>query len=270
MTSSLAPLNTSDKNLVSIRVGESDNFAHTPMFSQDHSLVLFSEDFNNVFTTDRFLTSISASDFDVMVSRSDGFGQDTRLQLSGTQAFPSVTSGGVRVVYGSYVDGAMHLLMAPIVAFAPVKGTAQANNGVQTAAAMKVTDGSGSFVSIPSGAFVAFPQGTAQEIEVSTPVQPVETAQLPANIADIPVVRTIGPEGSSFNPAATLNVAYTDAEIRGLEESGLRVFRMNPVSGAFDQEVTAGIARDPGKNRITFPVGVSGTYGIGASAHDVK
>jgi hypothetical protein len=263
--SSLAPIDANDSNLIAVRAGDSDNFAHSPTFSQDNSLLFYEEDFNNVFANNRFFDTFPLGDFDIMISNADGSGDDFRLAMPGNQAFTSSTPAGIRILYDGDVAGMMHLFMSSIEVLTTVSGTDLGDNDVITTVPQEAEDGSGTVVTIPTATTINFPDGEVQQIQVLTPVNPVEPIQLPPEVEAIPVLRDFGPDGTTFNPAITVTITYTDAEILGLNENALRVFRFNPVSGVYDDEVTEGIVRDPANNRISFSVDHFSVYGLGGS-----
>jgi hypothetical protein len=265
--SSLAPTSASDSNVVAIMTSESSLFAHIPTFSQDKSLVIYAQDYNNIFQNSRFFSTFPYSDMDIMISNSDGSGGDYRLEQPGNQGFPSSTAGGIRIVFVSAApSGAMHLFMSSIEVVTQVAGTSLPNNDVVTTAPQEATDGSGTTVTVPADTTIDFPDGAPQEIQVLTPVNPVEPVQLPPDVVAIPVLRDFGPDGTQFNPAITVTISYTDAEVEGLDENALRVFRFNPATQLYDDEVTTGIVRDTVNNRISFSVDHFSTYGLAAVA----
>ncbi|MFA6240471.1 MAG: thrombospondin type 3 repeat-containing protein, partial [Candidatus Hydrogenedentales bacterium] len=246
------------------RSKESGNFAHTPVFSQDKGLVLYSEDWQNVFTDSAYLQSVAIADFDVMIAYSDGFEADQRLQVAGNQMMPVPTRGGTRLLYLRDVGGVMHLMATTLEVARAIGGTQFGDNDVLVTAQQTAADGSGTSVLLAEGTAVDFPTGEPQEIQIETPVDPVETAQLPDAVDAIPVVRTFGPDGTTFSPPLSVTVSYTDAEVAGLDEPNLKIFKFNTGSGKFDIEITDIISRDLVNNTITFALASFSTYGLGA------
>lgn len=265
-TSSLAPLSAADANLVAIRTKESDNFAHTPVLSQDTSLVLFSEDWNNVFTDRAFFESMALADFDVMIGNSDGFEADQRLEEPGNQLMPVPSRGGTRIVYLRDVAGVPHLMAATLEVARAIGGTQLGNNDVLVTVQQTAADGSGTSVLLAEGTTVNFPDGAPQEIQIETPVSIVEPGQLPGEVDALPVVRDFGPDGTEFSPPLAVTVSYTDAEVQGLDEPNLKIFRFTTATGKFDEEITEILSRDLDGNTITFLLSGFSTYGLGAEA----
>jgi len=281
-----------DRKLVPIRTTESDNFAATPCFSQDKSLVFWTEDFNNKFRDSDFFGSLAQADCDIMLSLSDGSAPDIRIQRPGNQVAPVAFPGGVRLLYVSDVGGVTHLYVTTLeVASAmpvdtqPLPGggtTAEIDgqpvtlpftlteNAVQMITPLLVPDASGTSITLPAQQVVNFPAGAPQQIQISTPIDPVSVPELPPEIDAIPVVREFGPEGTQFYPPIRITISYTDAEVAGMDESSLRVFMFNPATGIYDIEVTAGLVRDLAHNTIAFPVEHFSKYGLaGKIAEDV-
>lgn len=289
--SSLAPTSTADPNVIAIRTNETvDNFAHVPIFSQDNSLVLFTEDWNNIFTDSDFFGTLAIADFDVMLSNSDGSGVDIRFAEPGNQFISSVTPGGIRVVYLTGAGTDMELYMTSLETETDVAGDDVSNTTIQvdTGEGMEnvqlgdnalqipvsapdpvvVGDASGTAVVLPPGQVIDFPPGTPQAISVTTPVNPVEPVQLPANapVDAIPVVREFGPTGTNFYPPIVITITYTDAEVAGLVESSITPYLFNTLTGAFDIRVNESdiVERNAAENYIKFRVSHFSTYGLGA------
>lgn len=261
--STLAPTSRNDVRLVSIRSLESDNFAHTPVFSQDKSIVLFSEDWNNLFTDSAYLQSMQIADFDVMIANADGFEADQRLQQAGNQMMPVPTRGGTRILYLRDIGGVSHVMATTLEVSRAVGGTQLGNNDVLVTEQQTAADGSGTSVLLAEGTTVNFPNGEPQAIQIETPVNIVNPDQLPDAVDAIPVVRDFGPDGTTFNPALAVTVSYTDAEVQGLDEAHLKIFKFNTVTSKFDIEITDIISRDTDKNTITFALTSFSTYGLG-------
>ncbi|MBI5092821.1 MAG: hypothetical protein HZB26_10315 [Candidatus Hydrogenedentes bacterium] len=277
--SSLAPTTTSDPNMVAIRTTESANFAHTPFFSQDGSLVFYCEDFNNVFENNNFFATVAVADFDVMISKSDGSGSDIRLTASGNQFAPIPFPGGTRLLYlRDVAPGRLNMFVTTLEMSGPISGTVvgadQAGTGtndgindIVTTTEQTVSDASGTVLTLPAGTVVDFPTGAAQEITVITPIGPATQAQLPPGVNGIPVVRQFGPDGARFWPPIVVTIAYTDQEIAGMDEAHLRVFCYNSSTGVFDIEIPESdiVSRDLANNRISFRVTHFSTFGLGGA-----
>ncbi len=290
LISSLAPTSAADPNVVAIRTNEGvDNFAHVPLFSQDNTLTLFTEDWNNVFADDDFFATLALSDFDVMLSPADGSGTDIRFAEPGNQFISSVSTGGVRVLYITGTGNNTALYMSSLEVETDVEGDdvsgqtlpLETENGVEDVtlgdnaiqvpqnapADIEIADGSGTVITLPPGQVVDFPSGEPQTIVVSTPTDPVLEAQLPPNapVDAIPVVRQFEPEGAQFYPPVVITISYTDAEIAGLDEDSLRPYLYNTVSGVFDIPVPAAdiVERNTTDNYIRFKTSHFSIYGLG-------
>lgn len=265
--STLAPTSLSDPNIVAIRSSESGNFAHCPFFTQDKTHILYCEDWNNAFNNNNFLSAIYSSDFDLMISSSDGAGEDFRFVRTGNQFFPMTTAGGTRVLYVKETESsAFHLFITTINVATDIVGTIAgdpAANDLVLQETQVAEDTSGTSVTVPSNTTIDFPVGASQVISMTTPISPATEAELPAGAQGIPVIREFGPAGTVFSQPISVTVTYTDGEIEGLDESKLRVFRYNTATGKYDIEVTDILNRDLDNNRITFAVDHFSKFGLG-------
>lgn len=297
LISSLAPTSTADPNIIPIRTNEDvDNFAHVPLFSQDNSLVLYTEDWNNIFTDDDFFGTLAIADFDVMLSDSAGSGPDIRFAEVGNQFISSVTSGGVRVVYitGSGTD--LSLYITSLQTETDVAGDDVSNttimvdlgegpeeimlndNAIQVPPAatepVVVADASGTTIELPPGQVIEFPSGGGQAISVTTPADPVDPGELPpdAPVAAIPVVREFGPSGTNFYPPIIVTITYAQAEVAGLIEESLTPYLFNPDTDTFDIAVPESdiVERNTVENYIRFKVSHFSVYGLGAQSAPVS
>lgn len=264
--SSLAPTSVEEETVIKIRTAESENFAHTSAYSQDKSLVFFNEDWNNVFADADYFATFVLSDFDIMVAGADGFEADVRLQEPGNQAAVAPTHGGTRFVFVRDVASVPHLFITTFEVSLPIAGTQIGNNDLTTVAPQSARDGSGTEIKVLTGTTVDFPAAANQEINIMTPTNPVTAPELPAGIDGIPVVRDLGPDGTTFSPAAEVTIQYADAEVAGMDEPNLKVFKFNPGSGIYDQEITTITGRDLDANTISFTLTSFSTYGIGGVA----
>ncbi|MDZ4861670.1 MAG: PhoPQ-activated protein PqaA family protein [Candidatus Hydrogenedentes bacterium] len=262
--SSLAPTSANDPDMIKIRTAESENFAHTPAYSQDKSLIFFSEDWNNVFADDDYFPSFLLGDFDIMVANADGFEADVRLAEPGNQGLITPTHGGTRFTFIRDIAAVPHLYMSTLEITVPMAGTQLGNNDILTVVPQTASDASGTSLRVPAATTINYPNGADQEIAITTPIDPVSSPQLPAGIDAIPVVREFGPDGTTFSPALEVTISYTDAEVDGLDESTMRVFRFNTGTGTFSDEITTIIDRDTVANTITFTLNSFSTYGLGA------
>lgn len=263
--STLAVTSATDERLTKIRTTESNNFAHTPNFSQDKSLIIFSEDWNNVFTDSDFIPTFLQADIDVMIGRVDGFEKDARLAEAGNQGIGAPTKGGTRMVYVRDVANIPHLYMTTLKISKTVGGTQLGNNDVGIENEQEMKDGSGTKVMLMAGTTIDFPDGAPQEIQIETPADPVQPSQVPPGVNAIPVVRSFGPDGTQFSPPITVVISYTDAEIAGLDEANLEVLQYNPATLMYDLPVTTIVNRDLVNNKISFTLSHFSIYGLGTS-----
>jgi len=265
--SSLAPTSLDDPNIVSIRTDESPNPAGMPVFSDDMSLVWWSEDWNNVISAGDYYGTVTLADFDVMISNADGSGDDIRLANPGNQGAAIPTPGGARFIYVKEVGAVLHSLISTLEVATDLSGDVvgdPADNDIITTEDQQASDTSGTVVDIGSGTMIDFPVGVTQEIQIWTPIDPATDPELPDGVDAIPVIREFGPEDTSFNPPATVTITYTHAQIAGMDEPNLRVFKYNSVSGKYDIEVTTIVDRDLANNTISFTVAGFSKYGLGA------
>jgi hypothetical protein len=266
--STIASTSLEDPNIVAIRADEIENFAHTPYFSQDKSVVLYSEDWENVFRDADFFNTLLSADFDVMISNADGSGEDLQLAEDGNQGGVTPTPGGTRLLYLRDVAGVIHLYITTLEVATDVVGHTEgdpADNDITTTADQAASDASGTAIEIPAGTTIDFPVGQPQQIQISTPIDPATEPELPAGVDAIPVIRTFGPDGTTFDPPVTVTIAYTNAEIAGMDETNLRVFRYNTVTSKYDIEIATVVDRDLDNNTISFTIDRFSKYGIGAA-----
>jgi hypothetical protein len=262
--SALAPTSLSDPHIVPIRTSESEHVCVPPFFSEDRSLVFYSEDWKNVFVVGDFYNTLLQSNFDVMVSRADGTGEDFQLDIPRNQAVVIPTPGGTRLIYIDDAAGVMHLYISTLEVHSEVTGTTvgdPVNNDIVTTTVQHASDASGTTVGIPTGTTVDFPVGALREIQITTPIDPAQTPQLPEGIGAIPVIREFGPAGTTFDHDITITISYTDAEIGNYDESTLQVFRYDEDHGKFDIPVEVS-SRDLEHNTISFIVRGFSMYGL--------
>ncbi|MBI2423308.1 MAG: hypothetical protein HYV27_10805 [Candidatus Hydrogenedentes bacterium] len=292
--STLAPTSLNDPNIVTIRTTEDsvDNFAHVPTFSQDESLVIYGEDWYNVFNDDEILETMAVGNWDVMISSADGSGADYRIvdedPMNVENALVhAVTPGGIRIIYVGGGGFDMRLYAVSLESNNAVEGDDVSNttvevdlgggeilevnlndNAVQIPESatepVVIGDASETTVVLPPAQIVEFPSGVPQAISITTPVNPVEEIQLPPNVDAIPVLREFGPSGTNFYPPVLITLSYTDAEVMGLIEANLQPFLFNSTSMLFEPLNPADIvARDTVNNTITFKVSHFSVYGLG-------
>lgn len=127
---------------------------------------------------------------------------------TGDQTQAQVSPGGSKIAFFDNVDGSWGLYVANLdVAAATAGDTASAGengatndgiNDIVTTNTQSFSDVSQTEVTIEAGTVIDFPIGKPPEITISTPIAPVEEAQLPDGITGIPVVREFGPSGTTF------------------------------------------------------------------------
>lgn len=267
--STLAPTSFSDPNVAAIRTTETENVAVDPSFSADKSLVFYNEDVNHKFQYTWFLAILSDCDFDIMISRSDGVGEDIRLARSGNQMYLSATPGGTRLLYASDVGGFPHIFATSLIIKTEIAGDPvgdPADNDIITTAPQEVSDASGTVIEVPEATLVNFPADVPQVFTINTQIDPITQPQLPFAVEGIPVVREFGPAGTTFDRPVTVTITYSDEEVRGFDESHLRVFLYNETNGIYDREVTTITNRDLGNNTISFTVDHFSRFGLGGSS----
>lgn len=270
--SSLAPTSFNDGDITVIR--ENDQFANTPFFSQDQSTVFWTEDWNRKFLISNFFPTLAQSDFDSMVRNANGYEIPFRIAQTGNQGTAVPTPGGTRLTYISDTGtSGLNLYMTTLTVTTPTFGTtvgAPANNDIITTTPQSASDTSGTSVILGLSTTINFPAGVDQEITIQTPIDPVTAPQLPNGVNGIALVRTFGPSGTTFSPAAQVLIHYTDAEVVGLNESTLNVFLYNPTTMQYDTQVLEAniVNRDSVNNTITFQSTHFSTFGLGDGSLD--
>ena len=290
--STLAIDGISSPLLTPIRTSESSHFATIPDFSQDKSLIFWSEDFSDIWTNNDFFGTIFISDFDIMLSKADNSTADTRFEVPGNQFGLVPFPGGIRMYYVKDVGGVLQAFITNLETVtdfdssvddlvenateAEIGGETVAlpftltDNAVQTTEVVEVADSSGTVINMPAEQVINFPAGsTATTISISTPVAAVEAAELPldAPIDAIPVVREFGPADTEFFPPIPVTISYTDAEVAGLDELSLVPYLYNDATGIFDIPVAESdiVEHDTVNNTITFLVEHFSIYGLGGA-----
>ncbi|MDX9973404.1 MAG: PhoPQ-activated protein PqaA family protein [FCB group bacterium] len=264
LVSTLAPAALDDLNVCEIRGKESDNYACRPSLSDDGTWVYYTEDWSNTYRAANPIASLATTNFDVMVAYASGLEADTRLGVTGSQAFAAFTEGGTRAIYAQPVNGVPRLFAAPI------RVNTLSTDAVSPfwVKSMYVTsmqhfesDGSALLV-LPIGVDVSFPT-TSQTISVETPVAPESYSRIPASVGDLPFVRTFAPEAATMVGYAKLVLKYSDAEMAGLNEDLLKVYRLDRTANVYKPVTSPSIVHDKAANTITIEVDRLGTYGIG-------
>jgi hypothetical protein len=268
--SSLAPTTLNNDNLFSIRGIESDNFAFKPYLSDDGTRAYYSEDWSNTYKGDATVTNLFKTQFDPMVSYSDGTEADARLaDPTGTvinQVYAAFTRGGTRALYTQPTADMPHLMVAPIrvSTLASTGLTDLAMKSAMDVYSLQQFDSDGSAtVNVPAGVDVVFVDAN-QKISIETPVVPELYGRIPVGVADLPVVRVVSPSTATIaNGYAQLVLRYSDAEIGGLDESKLKVYRLDGAANVYRPVDAANVVLDMQTN--TFKVNITnfGTYAIG-------
>jgi hypothetical protein len=248
-------------------------FSTAPSWSEDGTLIYFTDDANGTWDATNPWGTLPLAQFDPMVAvlsevlawnaspvRVPGPTQNGQLRAS---------PGGTRLVsvdvsfVGATVDS-VHLLAATWRISDEIdlglSGVAQSD--------FTLADGSGTTLFVPAGTQVGNIGTGLQEISVFTPLLPGQENQLPGFVSGVPVVRDFGPNGTTFSPPAQLTLSYTDAEIAGLFEHNLRVYKLNDATGKFDIELPV-VERDLLNNTITVAVADFSTYGVGGQFANV-
>lgn len=265
LLSPLAPSSLNDPAISLIRAATGQSLGGTAI-SPDASLVFMQQDFNGMFNQNNPLGTLPLSDFDPVVAPSSGVDSGFRVVAPGNQYGLSATPGGVRVFYFKDISGMLQGFIATLRTATAVSGNQLGGNNVQSTTVQTAVDGSGTTINIPSGLTLDFPEGAPQEVQIATPSTPVLEAQLPPGVNAIPVLREFGPAGTAFSAPISVTITYTDAEIEGLDESGLALYLFNETTGVYDIPINTITAHDMENNTITFTVTHFSVYGLGAGA----
>lgn len=276
--STLAATAWDDPNIITIENGPLP--AYTPQFFENTSLLLFCEDFNNIYRSDNFFLSVLAGDWDVVVRNSDGAGSNVRIDAPEQQAAAVPTPGGTRLVFNRLFEDAAaffgsveHAMIGRFTVSTDVADAVtvidEAENIVETTEAVQASDSSETVVDIPPETTIDFPNDAPQQIQISTPTDPATQPQLPFGVEGIPVIREFGPAGTTFDKPITITITYTDAEIDGFDEAALRVFLYDPDTQKYTREVTTITDRDLANNSISFTVDHFSRFGLGSTSNDM-
>ncbi len=282
--SSLAPTGLNDGRSSRAFV-DANQIATAPAFSQDGKLLLYSTDLNNVFYNQDFFNQLAAGQWDIGLTTSIGSAGQVTLTAPLNQAVGNPTRGGTRLIYfrqdelGGPLD--LRLFATSLESCTIVVGNDLGNNDIETTEDQEAADAGGTQVQIPAATVIDFPDGEPQEIQIETPIDVVEEAEIPDDlenpgekVADaIPVVRDFGPDGTQFNPPIEVTISYTDGEVAGLNEAELKLFLFNEGTSQFDIEVeeiaTPGpsddrwiTGRDLVNNTITFRTRTFSKFGV--------
>lgn len=271
-----APSSLADPRIVDLGVG--GRITNFSSFSADGEAVFFSMDVIGSVTNQFGAIDYGAVDFDIAFAPVNGSTPVSAFPLVGDQIQAQISPNGGRIAYLDNFSGDWVLYVANVQTSASTGGSTvgenygdAGNDGVNDVVvtqSTQINDVSQTTVTIPQGTVIDFPADAPQEILITTPTNPVQPAQLPAGVTGIPVTREFGPSGTQFYPPIEIAITYTDAEIEGLDEATIRVFRYNADTDLFDQEVPESdiVVRDLANNRIVFRTAHFSVYGLGAGS----
>lgn len=292
--SSSAPTLLTDPNIVDFRASETNNPALLPRFSQDGTLVFYSEDFDNTFATGGNLyEDIANGNWDISIANRDGTG-DVRFLLSLNQGnvTPFPTGSRFTFVQGPIGSVEANLYAGTLTSNTDVSASATdlpeggttavidgnlvtlpftlTDSAVQIDTPLTVGDASGTTVQLPTDQVINFPEGTADPvITIDTPIDPVGYQILPDVSTQIAVIRTFGPAGTEFEPPITITISYSEAEVASIQdESQMIPYLYNTSTELFeplDAEFLGTVIIDMDANTLTFQTDHFSTYGIGFS-----
>lgn len=232
-------------------------YATNPQSSQDGTLIYFDKDVTGTFDETDILGTIQGADFDVVVcNRADvvaGNPNPNVLASPDHQSALHSSGGGTRFAY-THIDlvTGVNLNLGTL----KISTTVLVDQNGFAQEAIVFEDGSGMKLIIPAGTQlqnVTIPLDGLITISVYTPINPFVELSL-AGISGVKLYRFFEPEGITFVPPSGSSVIlilhYTDAEVEGLDEDTLGVFK---ISDSLTITVTI-IARDPAKNLITLEI----------------
>lgn len=268
--STIAPQSLNDRRIIEIRAGSSENYVHYMRYSPDGTFVIFGEDFNNAFNSLDADSSLLKSDFDIMIANADNSSEPYRIVRPGNQRVATPFVNGSRIVYIHTEPGSSvgQLFGASLRVRTPVMGKAggpAAAKSIVTTVDWTVTDGSGTRLTTPPGTRFTFPPLLPHEITITTPVITDSAEESSRHMTAVPVVRKIGPEGTTFAPPLTVTIRYTPWEIAELDEEGLQVMRKDAGNGFRRIPNEDLVSVDNEANTVTFRMAQSGTFGIGGA-----
>jgi hypothetical protein len=220
--------------------------ADAPSFSEDGSLIFYGYDFDGRFNM--IDMNFEEANFDVMVVRLEdalaGNLTPTRLQLPGNQGCICASNGGTRFAFaqtgtpGNKICATGLTLSEEVVVneTGSVEEPFELKDGARTVLRMRTAVVVHNYI----------PGDEPLRISMRTPVPSLRQNVLPTRTVGMPVQRTIrhnnrtpqktdDTNGLSFDPPADLDIAYLDAEIRGLDENDLLVYAYTPQTGKFDR-----------------------------------
>jgi hypothetical protein len=255
-------LSFSDPRIHAVETGP--RVSSWPNWSQDGTLIYFSDDANGAFDETDQLGTIDLSDFDPMVTTlADvlaGSPSTQRVVSPGQQFGFSSPPGGTRFAYAEFDSGQLSGQL--IVATWRISDEIDLGISGVAQSDFTLADGSGTNLFVAAGTAVGNVGTGIQSLSVFTPFTPVEEVQLSVGVSAVPVLRDFGPDGATFSPPAEVTISYTDAEVAGLDESKLRIYELNDVTGNFDIELPI-VGRDLAGNTITFQAASFSVFGIG-------
>ncbi|NUM25876.1 MAG: hypothetical protein HUU49_04660 [Candidatus Buchananbacteria bacterium] len=246
-------------------------YVTSPQFSQDGTLIFYSEDINGAYSDLDPAGTIPLSDFEVILVKTSELldGSPTTwtpvgMTLAGNQALVSASEGGTRLAYIDTQTDHNGLNISTLA----IEAVLALTEGGQLIDPLYLTDGAGTSLTLDTGTQISsaakkspakaagktsevalMPKAGTATITMTTPITPVEEIQQPptGNL----IRRDLGEDGLVFDPPGTLVVKYTDAEIEGLDESTLSVITVN--ADGTTEEATV-ISRDLANNMLTVQV----------------
>ena len=239
------------------------NHADAPSWSEDGQLIFYGYDFDGRFHM--IDMNFDEANFDVMVVRlADALAGNlvpTRLAIPGNQGCICVSRGGTRIVFGQSGPNGNQICAAT---FQVADDLLTDESGV-VQSAFSLTDGSGTVMRVEPDTVVSnYAYGPEPlKLAIYTPVAPSPSQMLAEGTQRLCSQRvfrhgmnnTAKADGEpvTFNPPATVELTYTDAEIRGLNENYLLVYAYNPETGRFDTILPL-LAHDLDANKLTVPL----------------
>lgn len=192
-----------------------------PGFSQDGTHIVYSKDITMRYRD--WPGNLHETDFDIHVDTLQsalGGGNTLRIPQWGNQMGMKASGGGTRVLWVDAFNKESTTSLY-VSTLRIINDLELANGVVENTFALP--DASGSLLTIAADTTVTGvdPGATGLDISVFTPYSPIEEVAL--GMDQVPVVRDFAPSGISFNPPAQVQMAYTDQEIRELDEENMAV-----------------------------------------------
>jgi len=234
-------------------------------FSYDGSLILFAEDIQGIAQLGDVGSALQGNS-DLFIEESDGYGARQTLSADPrNEVLPVTSPDGTRILYCRPDDqDALQLVLATIRLAQELPLDLATN---RTTRDLLLKDGSGTALYIPQSTEVLTPSANTEELTVETPLHfEPDPEQLASAGTDLLVlVRDFGPQGTTFSPPAVLTLRYTDAEVKGMDETSLRVFEFDFDTGEMIREfpVIPG-SRNLEENRLQVSIDHFSSVGVTA------